>query len=240
MSRASDITERCRLIERSRLTCQSRKARPIAGKKPEARARKPGRPADPAKHAAIVDAASARFLECGYAATSIEQIAADAGVSKVTIYNKFGDKSGLFSAGIERECEKMRAFFEIGQMPAGTIRERLEAAAETICAFLSRPEMVQFERRIAAETEHQPALGEAFLKAGPWRVKRAVADWLDHACERGELEIADADLAAEQFVALAKGMGDLERRFGAHPDAGATRRRIHGALDVFLAAYAPR
>ncbi|MEO1488476.1 MAG: helix-turn-helix domain-containing protein, partial [Pseudomonadota bacterium] len=54
--------------------------------------RKPGRPSDQAKRDAIVEAASDLFFEHGFAATSIEQIASLAGVSKVTIYNHFGDK----------------------------------------------------------------------------------------------------------------------------------------------------
>ena len=57
-----------------------------------------GRPADEAKREAILAAAAASFFEHGFAASSIEQIAADAGVSKVTIYNRFGDKRALFAA----------------------------------------------------------------------------------------------------------------------------------------------
>ncbi|HAL89775.1 MAG TPA: transcriptional regulator, partial [Erythrobacter sp.] len=59
-------------------------------------AKRPGRPTDEAKRDAILGAAGASFLEHGFAASSIEQIAADAGVSKVTVYNRFGDKRGLF------------------------------------------------------------------------------------------------------------------------------------------------
>jgi TetR/AcrR family transcriptional regulator, mexJK operon transcriptional repressor len=104
-------------------------------------------------------------------------------------------------------------------------------------AFLFRPEMIQFERRIAAETEIEPAIGAAFLEAGPWRMKSAFAVWLRHVADAGELAIEDAMLAAEQFVSMCKGMGDLERRFGAAVTAESTRRRIGGAVDVFLAAY---
>lgn len=201
--------------------------------------RKSGRPSDVAKRAAIIDAASIRFFEEGFAATSIEQVAADAAVSKVTIYNHFGDKRGLFGAAVERECEKMRTYFSLDEMPAGTIEERLRIIARAMFEFLSRPEMIQFERRIAAETEYEPAIGEAFLEAGPWRMKAAFSAWLAHADATGELAISDTDLAAEQFVSMAKGMGDLERRFGSLPSEDDNAKRIAGAVDVFLAAYAP-
>ena len=199
--------------------------------------RKVGRPSDAAKRQAIVDTAAHHFFHHGYAATAIEQVAADAGVSKVTIYNQFGDKRALFGAAVDCECQKMRGHFSLEAMPQGTIRERLTAIGEAIFAFLFRPEMMQFERRIAAETEADPAIGAAFLEAGPRRMKQDFAAWLMRAVEAGELEIADPMLAAEQFVAMCKGMGDLERRFGAEVCAEQSHARIRGAVDVFLAAY---
>lgn len=196
-----------------------------------------GRPSDVAKRQAIIEAASRRFMTEGFAATSIEQVAADAGVSKVTIYNHFVDKRGLFAAAIDLECQKMRGYYSVCDTPTGSIEDRLEETASAICAFLSRPEMTQFERRIAAETEHEPALGKAFLENGPWRMKAGLSAWLAHAVAKGELVIEDTDLAAEQLVAMAKGMGDLERRFGAKPSAEAEAARIAGAVSLFLAAY---
>lgn len=204
---------------------------------PDPGRRKAGRPLDAAKRAAIVDTAAHHFFHHGYAASAIEQIAADAGVSKVTIYNQFGDKRALFTAAVECECEKMRGHFSLDAMPQGTIRERLTAIGEAIFAFLFRPEMIQFERRIAAETENDPAIGLAFLEAGPWRMKEGFAAWLARACALGDLVIPDPGLAAEQFVSMCKGMGDLERRFGATVSPGERARRIAGAVDVFLAAY---
>ena len=56
---------------------------------------------------------------------------------------------------------------------------------------------------------------------------------------KGELAIADPMLAAEQFVSMTKGMGDLERRFGKVPSIEATEKRITCAVDAFLRAYAP-
>ncbi len=213
---------------------------PATQKTPAAmRPRRLGRPSDAAKRQRIIDAAARSFFELGFAGTSIEQVAADAGVSKVTIYSHFGDKRGLFAAAVECECEKMRGHFSLDEMPAGTIRQRLIAIGEAMLAFLQRPEMIQFERRIAAETETEPAIGAAFLEAGPHRMKRAFSAYLRHACDAGELVISDTDLAAEQFVALCKGMGDLDRRFGVNVTPQTSTRRIAGAVEVFIAAYAP-
>ena len=185
-----------------------------------------------------MEAASKRFFEDGFAATSIEQVAADAGVSKVTIYNQFGDKRALFTAAVERECEKMRGYFSIDETRGGSIRERLQEIGQGMIAFLSRPEMIQFERRIAAETEVEPAIGHAFLDAGPWRMKEGFARFLSHANEVGDLVVEDTALAAEQFAALCKGMGDLDQRFGREVSEDDRARRINGAVEVFLSAYA--
>jgi TetR/AcrR family transcriptional repressor of mexJK operon len=199
--------------------------------------RKAGRPLDAAKRARVVETAAHHFFHNGYAATAIEQVAADAGVSKVTIYNQFGDKRALFTVAVECECEKIRGHFSLEDTPTGPIRARLTDIGHAICVFLSRPEMLQFERRIAAETEEDPAIGAAFLEAGPWRMKQAFGAWLARECEAGELAIADPMLAAEQFVSMCKGMGDLERRFGVIVAGPERDRRIAGAVEVFLAAY---
>ncbi|MGB3738693.1 MAG: TetR/AcrR family transcriptional regulator [Pontixanthobacter sp.] len=202
--------------------------------------RKIGRPADAAKREAMLAAASTAFFHSGYAATSIEQVAADAGVSKVTIYNHFSDKSGLFTAAVEHECAKLSGHFSIDQMHDGTLEDRFAQIGTAMGAFLSRPEMIQFERRIAAETEHNPALGIAFLDAGPRQMKAQFTRLLERLVAEDELVIADPALAAEQFVGMCKGLGDLERRFGASHDAARDRERIAGAVTVFLAAYRPQ
>jgi TetR/AcrR family transcriptional repressor of mexJK operon len=71
-------------------------------------------------------------------------------------------------------------------------------------------------------------------------MKQAFGAWLARECEGGELAIADPMLAAEQFVSMCKGMGDLERRFGAIVTGPERDHRIEGAVDVFLAAYGVR
>lgn len=205
--------------------------------------KKSGRPIDAVKRQAIVDAAAASFFDVGFAATSIEKVAAAANVSKVTIYTHFNDKNGLFSAAVEKECANIRSYFSIDMESddaiQGTIGEKLRVIANAVHEFLSRPEMVQFDRRIAAETEHEPAIGQAFLTAGPWRMKAAFAAFLAHADSNGELNVPDPGMAAEQLVSMCKGMGDLERRFGAPVDEEHDKQRIECAIEVFLKVYAP-
>lgn len=198
-----------------------------------------GRPVDAAKHDAIVEAAAQSFFEHGFAASSIEQIAANAGVSKVTIYNNFGDKRALFAAAVDQECARIRSILSFRTVEGGSVRNRLIEIGEAMVAFLSRPEIIQFDRRIAAETEQHPEIGEAFLKSGPYRMKAAFVAFLERSEQDGELVVPNHWLAAEQFVSMCKGMGDLERRFGLQSDPEEDEKRVTGAVEVFLRVYAP-
>lgn len=198
-----------------------------------------GRTADPQKRDDIVAAAKRSFFDNGYAATSIEAVAAAAGVSKVTVYNHFGDKRGLFTAAVENECENIRGqllFDDSGE----ELRDRLLAFGRSMVAFLSRPEMIRFEQRIAAEVELEPELGRCFLDAGPRRMHLALADLLEREVRRGNLDIDDPMQAAEHLAAMCKGLADMERRFAGHADPLAADRRVQSAVDLFLRGYGRR
>lgn len=159
-------------------------------------------------------------------------------MSKVTVYNHFGDKNALFAAAVEGECDKMRGLFSIDDTTEGTLRERLTAIGEAMLDFLSRPEMIQFDRRIAAETQSNPELGIAFIEIGPYAMLRDFTALLDAMAQRGEIEVEDRRMAAEQFVSMCKGLGDVERRFGIASDPARDRARIDCAVEVFCRAYA--
>lgn len=198
-----------------------------------------GRSADLKKREEIILAAKRAFFEVGYAASSIEAIAAAANVSKVTVYSHFGDKRGLFTAAVEKECESIRGqllFDEVG----GQLRDRLLSFGMAMVTFLSRPEMIRFEQRIAAEVEREPELGLCFLEAGPRRMHRALAGLLEREAARGTLRLKDPMQAAEHLAAMCKGLADMERRFAGVSDPEANRRRVTSAVDLFLAGYGAR
>ena len=196
------------------------------------------RPSSEAKRAAIIAAAAQAFFRHGYEAASIEAIAEDAGVSKVTVYNHFGDKRALFAASVETECGAMQQHLAFDGQLDGSLHDLLLAVGTTFVTFLSRPEIVRFDRRVAAETELHPEVGQSFLDSGPRRMLVALAAIIAHAAERGEVAVDDPHLAAEQFASMCKGFGDLERRFGGGSDPTRDRERIAGAVAVFLRAYA--
>lgn len=195
-----------------------------------------GRPVDDRKREAILAAAANAFFNAGYDGCSIESIAGDAGVSKVTIYAHFGDKESLFRAAVEHECKRISDILleSSDDLP---IFERLDAFGRQMQQILLKRTFIKFERRVASEAERDPKVGSAFLEAGPRRVRSALAQMLERARDRGELDFSDPLLAAEQFGGMVKGFADVELRFGEEPDQIANAERVASAIKVFLSAY---
>lgn len=85
-----------------------------------------GRPKDLEKRARILQAAKAIFLKSGYHGTSMNLIAQEAGVTKLTVYNHFQDKANLFICAITETCEET----------LGTKPFELDASADFIKHFI--------------------------------------------------------------------------------------------------------
>lgn len=216
-----------------------------ASNKPKPHSKAVGRPVDTTKSAIIVRAARHEFFNIGFGQSSIESIAARAGVSKVTVYNRFKTKEALFAAAVGSECAVMREALSVEAVSGGSIRDRLVHFGLEMVAFLWRDEMVNFERHLAVEVEHNPEIGLLFLDAGPRRLHQALSQLLDEAVAAGELDIEDTEQAAEHLSGMIKGLADLERRFGANiskakiPDPKA-KKRVNSAVDMFLKSYSLR
>src|SRR5262245_49340147 len=97
----------------------------------------PGRPKDLGKRAAILDAAKRLFLGQGFAGASMDQIASEAGVSKLTVYSHFGDKETLFAAAVRAHSEQQlpESLFEAAD--AAPLREGLLQIARAFFTMVS-------------------------------------------------------------------------------------------------------
>jgi TetR/AcrR family transcriptional regulator, mexJK operon transcriptional repressor len=198
-----------------------------------------GRPADESKYAAIIAAARTRFFETGFTGTAIEVIARDAGVSKVTIYNRFTDKAGLFSAVITAECAGMQSLLCPAMGAGETLRDRLINFGVGMVEFLSRKDIIRFDTMIAMEMERDPAIGELFLSAGPRLMRSGMIALIAEGAQAEGYEISDAAMAADILGGMMKGFADMERRFGSAPlpSTKTTRNRVTYAVDVFLKGH---
>src|SRR6185437_6781058 len=66
-----------------------------------------GRPRDPERKRRILEAAQSHFNEHGLERASVDAIAAEAGVSKMTVYSNFGSKEGLFEAVVQDRTDRV-------------------------------------------------------------------------------------------------------------------------------------
>lgn len=200
----------------------------------------PGRPKDLGKRAAILDAAKAMFTQHGFDGASMDQIAAAAGVSKLTVYSHFGDKEALFAAAVKAHCERQLPTSLFEADAGAPLRERLLTVARAFYAMVTAPEAVAGHRMLCVPQLAGSPLSRLFWEAGPGRVNREFAGLLQRRVAAGELEIADVPRAAGQFFALLKGEPHAMLVFGCcELDAAGIERHLAASVDLFLRAYAP-
>lgn len=200
----------------------------------------PGRPKDLEKRAAILDAAKRLFPHSGFEGTSMDAIAAEAGVSKLTVYSHFTDKETLFFAAIRARCEE--------QMPAklfdvdicGPVRRQLEAIAHAFFSLVMAPESIALHRLLTSSAGTSPKLVQLFWDAGPKRVQAGFQQFLHQEVDASQLDIADVPRAAAQFFALLKGEFHARLLCGcAEPISDRDiDAHVRATVEFFLRAYA--
>lgn len=205
----------------------------------------PGRPKDLGKRAAILEAAKQMFTAHGYDGASMDQIAAEAGVSKLTVYSHFGDKMTLFGAAVRAFCEQQipASLFEAeADLP---LRERLMVIARAFYAMVSSPEAVAGHRMLCIPQMADSNLPQMFWEAGPARVQLEFAALLKRRIAAGELQIDGHDdaaihCAAAQFFTLLKGEPHARMVFGCGSASCADGIEAHlaASVDMYLRAYA--
>lgn len=99
-----------------------------------------GRLTAAARRAQLIEVGRATFAELGYEATTVEELAARAKVSKPILYHHFGGKEGLYAVVVDREVEYiLRRIAKV--VSTGTARKRLEQAVLAYLMYVQeRPE----------------------------------------------------------------------------------------------------
>ncbi|HBK45172.1 MAG TPA: TetR family transcriptional regulator [Xanthomonadaceae bacterium] len=208
----------------------------------KAKSNGPGRPKDLGKRAAILGAAKALFIEQGYAGVSMDGIAAQAGVSKLTVYSHFGDKETLFTEAIRALCQQMMPDDLFEHEPKGSLREQLLEIGRAFFAMISSDAAIATQRMMLTPGTGDDHVREMFWNAGPKRTQQALADFLQARVARRELDIPDLPLAASQFFCLLKGelhpamMCGLKRA----PSAADIEAHVRAGVEFFLRAYGAR
>jgi len=150
----------------------------------------------------ILDVAERLFLGHGFGATSIEAVAKRAGISKRTFYHRFPGKERLFEAVVRRLIERWLPPFGADLVESPTLAEGLRQVAEHMLKVALTPEALALHRIVIAEAQRFPALARMMHEIGATRGIDLIALQLAPRIETGELRIADARFAAEEFVLM--------------------------------------
>jgi AcrR family transcriptional regulator len=149
----------------------------------------------------ILDAATELFLTEGYGATSIEQVARAAGVSKRTLYARFPDKAALFAAVLHSIVEGLRPRAEVAIPEGEDLESILRHLARLILHAALMPQAIAVHRLIIGESARFPALASAVNRnAADQEAVTLVATLLEREMRAGTIALDDPRFAARQFL----------------------------------------
>lgn len=190
----------------------------------------------------IMDGARQAFMELGYEATSVDEIARRAGVSKGTLYSYFADKETMFAAFVHEVCQEQASRTFTIDPNVDDLRETLLTVARGFVSFLVSPFALRVFRVVVAEAERFPSMAQTFYESGPELGTSRLSEFLEARVAAGDLDIADIDLAAQQFIELCKADLFYKRMLAirARVRGEEIDRIAAGAVDMFLRAYAAR
>ncbi|MER3556401.1 MAG: TetR family transcriptional regulator [Meiothermus sp.] len=158
-----------------------------------------GRPRSTASHQAILEAARELLINKGYAAMTIEGIAAKAGVGKQTIYRWWPNKAALFMELYEREATEY-----VRSPSLGSLRRELVEQTRNTLRFWRETVSGQAYRSIIAEAQSDPQALERWRQEFMPKRRQYTLQTLLRAQKRGELR---PDLKLDVVTDLLYGYG---------------------------------
>jgi TetR/AcrR family transcriptional regulator, mexJK operon transcriptional repressor len=195
------------------------------------------------KHREIMHAATALFVAKGYDGTSMDEIAARAGVSKQTIYKHFSDKDRLFTEIVLATTKQVDHVVGLVLGSLGDTKDLIHDLRQLGRQFLEAlmdEELLQIRRLVIANADRMPSLGRDWYEHGFEGVLAALASCFRALADKGLLQIDDALLAANHFSGMLLWIPLNEAMFTGNkkPRTKAELNRLaDAAVQAFFAAY---
>jgi AcrR family transcriptional regulator len=189
----------------------------------------------------VLDVAKHSFLVAGYPETSLDDIARESGIAKKTIYSRFGNKAGLFSAILLPLRQSLTAELQDIVIEARRPAFVLEAAARQLLDVCTRAEMIDLHRLLLVESRRFAGLIDGqYDKRGMLAYMAPLANYIRLAVQEGKLQLENVVLGTEQFVHLVLGSTRERMLHGVakRPSASARARIAKQAVKIFLAGCA--
>lgn len=150
-----------------------------------------GRPKSTEKQRQILLAASCLFLRQGFNATSMDNVAKEAGVSKQTVYSHFKNKDALFTAVISLKCRQYQMDEEHILQSQKSLKAVLSLIAEQFVRLLHDKEVIAMYRVVMGEVSTNIHVAELFYDAGP---KQAMLILRDFLLQQQEINVPETQL----------------------------------------------
>ncbi len=199
-----------------------------------------GRPKDLEKRQRILESAKQLFLEMGYYGSSMNQIAQNAGVTKLTVYNHFQDKATLFTCAIEDTCEHILSTRPRELTADSNFIVVLNEVCELALNIVNLPEAIKLDLLLLElAAEHSP-LVEQFYRASHLKMRQV---WENFFQDAAALNFIQQDHPAQQtelIVSLLMGLRHQEVLLGMRerPTAVEQQNIISFAIELFMLKYA--
>lgn len=193
------------------------------------------------KREAIMRAAVDEFRTAGYEATSMDRIAAAAGVSKRTVYNHFPSKEELFSHILEELWASSIASVDLPYRADVALDEQLRQLLMQKLALLADPNFIDLARVAMAEIIHSPERAQGIVcRMG--EKEGGVTAWIRAAIADGKLADVDPDFAGHQLQGLVKSFAFWPQVTLGQPPLGEaeSKRVADAAVEMFLGCYGRR
>ncbi|USP40539.1 TetR/AcrR family transcriptional regulator [Acinetobacter sp. XS-4] len=198
-----------------------------------------GRPKDLEKRARILQAAKAIFLKSGYHGTSMNQIAQEASVTKLTVYNHFQDKANLFICAITETCEETLSTKQFELDASADFYQALFIVCSRALQIIYSPEALKLEHVLFELAAEQSPLAEQFFTASHTRLQNQLTVFFQKAAELGFIQAADPVYQTELLLTLLLGVRHHKvlLRIIAVPSAQELDQIIQDAINLFMLKY---
>jgi TetR/AcrR family transcriptional regulator of autoinduction and epiphytic fitness len=190
------------------------------------------------KREAIIQAAIAEFRDNGFDITSMDKIAATAGVSKRTVYNHFPSKEELFAEILNQLWARVTAEQETPYRPDLPLREQMRRMLMAKLHMLGDDNFLDLARVAIAATIHSPERAQDMVARMGQR-EEGLTVWIRAAQADGRLKPVDPEFAAQQVQGLLKSFAFWPQISMGQPSLSPERQTAvtESALDMFLACY---
>jgi TetR/AcrR family transcriptional regulator, mexJK operon transcriptional repressor len=199
----------------------------------EGKRRGPGRPS--LSNEQLLDRALDLFLENGFDGTSIDSIAATAGMAKRTIYTRYGDKTRLFQAALGRAIEDWLVPIDLLRaQETDDFEETLQRIGAILVDNVLNPEGLRLLRLTNAESVRMPEIAADNVRRSTTPTLEYLADLFRRRLARKPGDFAEAESAAGAFLNIVVGGPASSAAWGMRIDPGEVERHTRYSVHLFL------